>query len=104
MSEFKKETHIDNFFSLKHRTMSLTLMTDWELKRGSHLYKGNNDANVHLNTEDFLIINSGQLLCKLHKYFHEWFYKLCKFKGKTIKFMYHMIMKNVAIISYISYF
>lgn len=45
-------------------------MTDQELK-SSHLYKGNNDANVHLNTEDHLTINSGQLLCKLHKCFHE---------------------------------
>lgn len=35
--------------------MSLALIIDQELKRGSHLYKGNNDANVHLNTEDNLL-------------------------------------------------
>lgn len=52
MSEFKKETQLTltRFFSLKHRTMSLTLMIDQELKRGCHLYKVNNAANVHLNT------------------------------------------------------
>lgn len=42
--------------------MPVPLMIDQELKRGFHLNKGNNNANVHLNTEDYLIINSGQLV------------------------------------------
>lgn len=68
MSDFKKEIeneqkcHTVNSFSLKHWTMFFTLRIDQELKRGStNFYKGNNDANAHLNIEDYIIINSGQL-------------------------------------------
>lgn len=34
-------------FSLRHKTISLTLMINQELNIGSHLYKYNNDDNVH---------------------------------------------------------
>lgn len=35
--------------------MSLTLMIDQEFNIGSHLYKDNNDANVHQNIKDYLL-------------------------------------------------